>query len=160
MFHTSGAGMATLGCLSIRASHFIMERFDAKVWCQVVAREKINFFNAVPTMYSEILEEWKSGNYGSSDLKGFSNGGANVPPVQVKEFHEIFGVWLQIIYGQTELCPVTTQTWSNDSLENLTNSVGQALPNVEISIRDPSTCLLYTSPSPRDATLSRMPSSA
>ena len=26
--------------------------------------------------------------------------------------------------------------------------------------RDPETCLLYTSPSPRDATLSRMPSSA
>ena len=27
-------------------------------------------------------------------------------------------------------------------------------------IHDPTTCLLYTSPSPRDATLSRMPSSA
>ena len=27
-------------------------------------------------------------------------------------------------------------------------------------LKDPKTCLLYTSPSPRDATLSRMPSSA
>ena len=27
-------------------------------------------------------------------------------------------------------------------------------------VKDPNTCLLYTSPSPRDATLSRMPSSA
>ena len=32
----------------------------------------------------------------------------------------------------------------------------QALPTLELS----NTCLLYTSPSPRDATLSRMPSSA
>ena len=32
--------------------------------------------------------------------------------------------------------------------------------NVEDSIDQPSTCLLYTSPSPRDGLLSRMPSSA
>ena len=32
--------------------------------------------------------------------------------------------------------------------------------NVSISSQDVSACLLYTSPSPRDATLSRMPSSA
>ena len=30
----------------------------------------------------------------------------------------------------------------------------------EIEVRSGTTCLLYTSPSPRDATLSRMPSSA
>ena len=30
----------------------------------------------------------------------------------------------------------------------------------EIQLADPATCLLYTSPSPRDATLARMPSSA
>ena len=35
----------------------------------------------------------------------------------------------------------------------------KALDNVQLSLR-PGTCLLYTSPSPRDATLSRMPSSA
>ena len=32
--------------------------------------------------------------------------------------------------------------------------------NAIIDIINPCTCLLYTSPSPRDATLSRMPSSA
>ena len=33
-------------------------------------------------------------------------------------------------------------------------------PDRVIVLDDASTCLLYTSPSPRDATLSRMPSSA
>ena len=37
-------------------------------------------------------------------------------------------------------------------------SVGPAFPSVLIALRQ--NCLLYTSPSPRDATLSRMPSSA
>ena len=32
--------------------------------------------------------------------------------------------------------------------------------NIRLGIDAPKTCLLYTSPSPRDATLSRMPSSA
>ena len=32
--------------------------------------------------------------------------------------------------------------------------------NLQISVGSPSTCLLYTSPSPRDRTRSRMPSSA
>ena len=34
------------------------------------------------------------------------------------------------------------------------------IPNFEGKREDSSDCLLYTSPSPRDATLSRMPSSA
>ena len=137
MFHTSGAGMATLGCLALRASHFIMERFDAKVWCQVVEREEINFLTAVPTMFVEILEEWRAGEFGVPKIKGMTSGGTNVPPSLVKEIKETFGVWIQIVYGQTETSPVISLAWSNDSLENLTNSVGQALPNVEVSIRDP-----------------------
>ena len=40
-------------------------------------------------------------------------------------------------------------------LENLTNAAGSKPTNTS-----PGACLLYTSPSPRDATLSRMPSSA
>ena len=37
---------------------------------------------------------------------------------------------------------------------------GSVTPNTVIHMRGIKTCLLYTSPSPRDATLSRMPSSA
>jgi fatty-acyl-CoA synthase len=139
MFHTSGAGMATLGCLSMRATHYIMERFDAKNWCALVEQEKINFLTAVPTMFVEILEEWKRGNYQESKLKGMTSGGTSVPPTLVKDLHETFGVWLQIVYGQTESSPVITLAWADDSLENLTNSLGQPLPNLDVSIRDPQT---------------------
>ena len=139
MFHTSGAGMATLGCLAMRATHYIMERFDARNWCEVVEKEKINFLTAVPTMFVEILEEWKKGNYQESKLKGMTSGGTSVPPTLVKELHQTFGVWLQIVYGQTESSPVITLAWADDSLENLTNSLGQPLPNLDVSIRDPQT---------------------
>ena len=42
MFHTSGAGWLP-GCLAMRATHYIMERFDAKNWCEVVEKEKLIF---------------------------------------------------------------------------------------------------------------------
>ena len=43
-----------------------------------------------------------------------------------------------------------------DELENYKDSFDQ----LHVDITDGNFCLLYTSPSPRDATLSRMPSSA
>ena len=52
--------------------------------------------------------------------------------------------------------------WNNDwdaSLELLRRQ-GVALPQRNALVEVFSGCLLYTSPSPRDATLSRMPSSA
>ena len=46
-----------------------------------------------------------------------------------------------------------------DSLNTVVNQPG-IIAEIDISAHQLSTCLLYTSPSPRDATLSRMPSSA
>ena len=47
-----------------------------------------------------------------------------------------------------------------DRLEELAKKIERAGGKVHIFNEDLSFCLLYTSPSPRDATLSRMPSSA
>ena len=47
-----------------------------------------------------------------------------------------------------------------DSMDLTTASVVDHFLGNEEEFRSPRTCLLYTSPSPRDATLSRMPSSA
>ena len=40
------------------------------------------------------------------------------------------------------------------------SSAQKEIMKSKLSLSDAETCLLYTSPSPRDATLSRMPSSA
>ena len=52
----------------------------------------------------------------------------------------------RIVYGALEACREKTGT---DPVGTLEKALGNIRP-----------CLLYTSPSPRDATLSRMPSSA
>ena len=58
----------------------------------------------------------------------------------------------------TDHCYTITNTWTaTDNCEN-TNTHTQVITVMDTTI--PTFCLLYTSPSPRDATLSRMPSSA
>ena len=50
-------------------------------------------------------------------------------------------------------------TFTNKTLD-FASGTGNVISNVPTSALQYNTCLLYTSPSPRDATLSRMPSSA
>ena len=55
----------------------------------------------------------------------------------------------KIVYGALDI--IQAQNQSEDPLDYFQKSINNVKPSV---------CLLYTSPSPRDATLSRMPSSA
>ena len=54
------------------------------------------------------------------------------------------------------------ETFTNEYNENKEAAVGRGefCSSCHLAEGDTRTCLLYTSPSPRDATLSRMPSSA
>ena len=47
-----------------------------------------------------------------------------------------------------------------EGVEQLVAELTAAVDHIDVLIHNAGTCLLYTSPSPRDATLSRMPSSA
>ena len=67
------------------------------------------------------------------------------------KFGEIVGAY---IYTNKELTKEDLKIFMSDKLANY------KVPEVIIFTAEPLPCLLYTSPSPRDATLSRMPSSA
>ena len=62
-----------------------------------------------------------------------------VAPELVKQSEAVLGAVVQIVYGQTEASPVITMAWPDDALEDLTETIGQPLDNVEVSIRDPQT---------------------
>ena len=79
---------------------------------------------------------------------------------------------LKLLRGSTYTFDVSDPALANNPLKftadsgtteytsgiTLTGTQGQSGASLEFIV--PSNCLLYTSPSPRDATLSRMPSSA
>ena len=54
-------------------------------------------------------------------------------------FYRSLGINLKQIYGQTETSPVLTQTWYEDTEEDLTQTIGQPSAHTELSIRNPAT---------------------
>jgi fatty-acyl-CoA synthase len=60
-----------------------------------------------------------------------------VAPKLCRDADAVFGAPIQIVYGQTETSPVLTQAWHEDSLEDLTQTIGQPVAHTEISIRAP-----------------------
>ena len=61
--------------------------------------------------------------------------------------------------GTQAACTVTIVSGSISAVTITTAGSGYSFASIDVSLI-PNICLLYTSPSPRDATLSRMPSSA
>lgn len=118
---------------------YLAPAFDPAVTLKVIERERTDFILGVPTMLVALIAEARRSGRDVSAVKRLMSGGAMVAPQLCRDAQEVFGAPIQIVYGQTETSPVQTQTWYDDSLEDLTETIGQALPYTEVSIRDPQT---------------------
>lgn len=139
MFHTSGCAIALLGAVQKRARLIIAKQFDGARMNEVIEREKVDVLMGVPTMLIGMLEALEREKRDVSSLRSAISGGAMVPPELIRRFEAAYGCRLGIVYGQTETSPVVTQTQLTDSFEDQTETIGQALPQTELSIRDPQT---------------------
>ena len=139
LFHTTGCAILTLGALNVGASMYLTPVFDPALAVRLIERERATFLFGVPTMMVALIEEALKSGRDVSSLCGAMSGGSMVAPELVRKAKDVFGVTIQIVYGQTEASPVITQAWADDSLEDLTQTIGQPLPHVELSIRDPQT---------------------
>ncbi len=139
MFHTSGCGIATLGCVQGRATQVLMKLFLPDNALNVIEETRATCGLGVPTMLVGMLETQQSAPRDVSSIRMFVSGGSMVPPEIVKQVTATFDCGFEIVYGQTETSPVITQTRLIDSFEDATETVGQPLPCTEISIRHPET---------------------
>ncbi|HEY1425327.1 MAG TPA: AMP-binding protein, partial [Caulobacteraceae bacterium] len=57
----------------------------------------------------------------------------------VRKVRQVFDCGFETVYGQTEASPLVTQTAADDALDDLCDTVGRALPQTDVSIRDPAT---------------------
>jgi fatty-acyl-CoA synthase len=139
MFHTAGCSIVTLGAIQFGCRLIIAKLFDPVRMNAIIETERVGVMVAVPTMLSAMLETQTAQPRDMSSLRMTIAGGSMVPPELVRRVRETLGCDFQTVYGQTEASPVLTQTRSDDSLEDLCTTVGQPLPQTEISIRDPKT---------------------
>jgi len=139
LFHTTGCAILVLGGLGLGATMLLAPMFDLEMVVEVMERERSEFILGVPTMLVALIDEVRKSGRDVSSVKRIMSGGAMVAPELCKQARAVLGAPIQIVYGQTETSPVITQCWYDDSLEDLTGTIGQPAPHVEVSIRNPAT---------------------
>lgn len=139
LFHTGGCAVSVLGAVNMKCALIIVSVFDPIQMNAIIEAEQVTHFLGVPTMITGMIEAQNVKQHDLSSMRGITSGGAMVAPELVKKARDVFGVGLQIIYGQTETCPVITMVYAEDSLADATQSVGQPMPQTECAILDPKT---------------------
>ena len=139
LFHTAGCGLATLGSAQFGCRMILAKLFEPARMLAIVETERVNVLLGVPTMLVALLEAQAAHARDLSSIQVTMSGGSMVPPELVRRMLSVFGGRFQTVYGQTESSPLITQHGQGDSLDDLCGTVGQAIPQTEISIRDPHT---------------------
>ncbi|WAT82627.1 AMP-binding protein [Bacillus safensis] len=139
-FHCFGSVLGVLACLTKGGTIIPIESFHPERVLQTVEKEKCTVLHGVPTMFIAELDHPNFHQYDLSTLRTGIMAGSLCPSHVMKAVIEQMGLKeLTIAYGQTESSPVITQTRTDDSFERRVQTVGRALPHIEVKITVPGT---------------------
>ncbi|MEH7332187.1 AMP-binding protein [Neobacillus drentensis] len=139
-FHCFGCVLGTMACVSVGAAMVPVQEFSPKRVLQTVQDEKCTGLHGVPTMFIAELNDPDFEKYDLSTLRTGIMAGSNCPIEVMKAVIEKMGAKeITIAYGQTESSPVITQTRTDDPIDLRVETVGKALPNVEVKVVEPGT---------------------
>ncbi|MFP7230278.1 AMP-binding protein [Bacillus altitudinis] len=139
-FHCFGSVLGVLACLTKGGTIIPLESFHPERVLQTVEKEKCTVLHGVPTMFIAELDHPNFHSYDLSTLRTGIMAGSLCPSHVMKAVIEKMGLReLTIAYGQTESSPVITQTRTDDSFERRVQTVGRALPQIEVKIALPGT---------------------
>ncbi|MED1201549.1 AMP-binding protein [Heyndrickxia acidicola] len=139
-FHCFGCVLGTMACVSVGAAMVPIQEFSPKEVLQVIQDEKCTALHGVPTMFIAELNLPDFNSYNLSSLRTGIMAGSNCPIEVMKDVMNKMGAnEITIVYGQTESSPGITQTRTDDSIEIKVETVGRALPLVEVKICEPGT---------------------
>ena len=138
LYHCFGMVMGNLACLTHGATAvYPNDGFDPLLTLQTVQDERCTALHGVPTMFITELDHPQFGEFDLSTLRTGIMAGAPCPiEVMKRVLSDMHMKDVLIAYGQTETSPVNHITLSNDSLAKRTETVGRAVPWVEIKITD------------------------
>ena len=138
LYHCFGMVMGNLACLSHGATAvYPAPSFEPEATLAAVQSERCTGLHGVPTMFIGVLDTPDFGDYELSSLRTGIMAGAPCPvEVMKRVIDEMHMDDVLIAYGQTELSPVNHITLRNDSMQKRTETVGRAVPWVEIKIVD------------------------
>jgi long-chain acyl-CoA synthetase len=134
LFHSFGqtcnmnATICAGGCMSL------IPRFDPAKALEIIARDRVNVFQGVPTMYAAMLNLPGADAYDTSSLQTCVSGGAAMPVEIMRGFEEKFGCKVLEGYGLSETSPVAS--FNHADRERKPGSIGTPIEGVEMKLAD------------------------
>ncbi|MGX9366488.1 AMP-binding protein [Desulfoplanes sp. PS50] len=140
LFHCFGCVLGVLACVSHGSSMIILEGFNPILIMTSVETEKCTALYGVPTMFIAVLEHRLFEKFDFSTLRTGIMSGSPCPVRVMRQVIEKMNMSeITICYGLTEGSPVMTQTRVHDEIKKRVETVGQAMPQIEVVIMDPET---------------------
>jgi len=139
LFHIGGIQIMSFGLVSGGTLVFLEGRFEAGKVLDIIERERVDVWGAVPTMAMRVLDDPTLKQRDLACVRSLSLGGAPVPPELVQRLHAAFpsarrGVSTN--YGMTE-AGGTVAAGSGAVMADHPGTSGRPLPVVELRIDGP-----------------------
>ncbi len=140
LFHCFGCVMGVLGAINHGAGLVILEGFDPLMVMASIEKERCTALYGVPTMFIALLDHPMFSKFDFSSLRTGIMAGSNCPVKVMENVIEKMNMSeITICYGLTETSPVMTYTRIGDEFRLRVETVGRALPHLEVKIIDPNT---------------------
>jgi len=134
-FGNIGLGIMSFALVA-GATLVVTSLFDPQRTLELIEREKITHGHFVPTMLRDILSHPDLEKFDLSSLKYIKSGGAYAPAKLIREAKEKIGALINNGYGLVEGSGLSTWVPMDDSEEHVERTIGLAMPNCEVAIRD------------------------
>jgi long-chain acyl-CoA synthetase len=139
LFHIGGLQALLLALLGGNTLVFLEGRFDPGQVLELIERERVTWWGAVPTMASRVLEHPSLPGRDLSSVRSVSMGGAPVQPALVERLRAAFPNakrGMSTIYGMTETGG-TVAAASGATMAEHPTTAGAPLPVVDLRIDSP-----------------------
>lgn len=134
LFHSFGQTCSLNTSVLRGACLTLLPRFDPAKALEIIARDQVNIFLGVPTMYGALLHAPEAEGADTSSLKVCVSGGSAMPVEVMRAFEEKFGAVILEGYGLSETSPVAS--FNHADKERKPGSIGTPIDGVEMKVVD------------------------
>ncbi|MGO4202731.1 long-chain fatty acid--CoA ligase [Rhodococcus sp. TAF43] len=132
LFHAFGQTVTLTSAIAHGACLTLLPRFDATDALQVLTRDRVTVFAAVPTMYAALLAHPDRGDYDLSALRVCVSGGAALPVETLHAFEEQFDTVILEGWGLSETSPVAC--FSHPDALRKAGSIGTPIAGISMCV--------------------------
>lgn len=141
LFHCFGCVLGVSAAVNHGATMVILESFNALKVLAALDSEHCTAVYGVPTMFLAELEHPLFKRFDLSHMRtGIMAGSVCPEPLMRRVVDDMNMTEITICYGLTEGSPVMTQSDIHDPLSLRCETVGCAMPGIEVRVGDPDTC--------------------